>query len=532
MKKTLTIALAIAAILTSSCNKEEKLKVEQLQQELSDLQQKDAPAVPDTGSPSTPEESAYVFSFDRAGYGIDAGGSVTVAYTLPEASSVEVSVKGDWSATVNASSATEGTIVITAPDPASPCQVTAIATTEGGRSTAVNLPVMVRDPYSDATRPSAKLMGYYSLKPQWATLENFQKLADAGLKMVTVECGDYDYLQQIDLANRVGMKSVCIIGWLGYNYSVDPENYKELDEMVNRLKVLPGVYGYHICDEPSIVDIPRLKMIKEHIEALDPDHLVYINLNPDGSEHALGTTSYREYIECYARDCQVPFISFDMYPILSGGRVMQGWHMCLRAVYDATHKYGIPFWAFAASCWIDNEGGIIVRGKPSVENLRLQTYTDLAYGAEVVQYFTIQQYGGTTLAPIQLDGTWTEAYDYLKETALQVQKRGFVFDGCSANRVRFSDNTAIWGDTLSQADLPDNISSLATSGDALVSFLENRGNEYIAIVNQSYTEKITAQVGFADMAFTIERDGSFTEHNAGSESFTIDEGDLMVIKVK
>ena len=107
-----------------------------------------------------------------------------------------------------------------------------------------------------------------------------------------------------------------------------------------------------------------------------------------------------------------------------------------------------------------------------------------------------------------------------------------MFDGCSANRVRFSDNTAIWGDTLSQADLPDNISSLATSGDALVSFLETRGNEYIAIVNQSYTEKITAQVGFADMAFTIERDGSFTEHNAGSESFTIDEGDLMVIKVK
>ncbi len=525
--------LALVVVLLFSCNKEDRQRLEELQLSLEQIEGRvDEIVVPDAVEPWEEDLTEYSFSFDKEKYGVDAGGSVAVGYRLPESSTVSVNVKDGWNATVNATSATEGTIVVSVPDPASPSQVTVTATTEGGKSTAATLPVMVRDPYSDATRPFANLMGYYSLKPQWATLENFQKLADAGLKMVTVECEDPDYVQQISYAHQVGMKSVCIIGWAGGRYAQDPQGYKGLDNIVNELKVMPGVYAYHICDEPSTKDIPRLKMIKEKVESLDPDHQVYINLNPDGSENALGTTSYREYIEAYARDCEVDFISFDMYPILPGGQVMPGWHKCLRAVYDVTRKYGIPFWAFAASCWINNEGGIIVRGKPSVENLRLQTYTDLAYGAQVVQYFTIQQYGGTTLAPIMHDGTWTEAYDYLKETGLQVQRRGYVFDGCKVDLVRFSETPATWGENLSDADMPEEIGSMTTSGTAMVSFVENRGNRYIVAVNQSYTDKITAKVTFNDMVYTIERDGSFVEHGRGTEEFTIDEGDLMVIKVK
>ena len=533
MRRLSIFLFTALSLLAVSCDKGMQQQIEQLQRSLTELESEiDDIRLPAAVTPGIETETDYSFSFKESKYGVDAGGRVVVEYSLPEASSVSVSAKGGWSAQVNAASDTNGEIVIIAPDPASPCEIVASATTESGKSVAAMVPVMVRDPYSDATRPSANLLGYYNFKPRWATQDNFYKLADAGLTSVTVECEDYDFKDQIDRAWKAGMKSLAIIGFAGGRWAADPDGYKYLDEIVGYLKEQPGLLGYHICDEPSTNDIPRLKRIREKIESLDPVHPVYINLNPEGSKYSLGTDTYREYIEAYARDCEVKLISFDMYPILEDGTYMQNWHRCLRTVADVSRQYGIPFWAFAASCWINNESGVIHRGRPSVENLRLQTYTDMAYGAQLVQFFTIQQYGGTTFAPLMSDGEWTEAYDFLKEACLQVQRRGYVFNGCSVEKIRFSQTPPSESVSLSTADLPEQIASLETSGTAMVSFLENRGNSYIAIVNQSYTDKISAQVTFNEMLYTIERDGSFAQQQPGSREFTIDEGDLMVIKVK
>ncbi len=536
MAKKLLYTLAFLAMLLSSCSKvDERQRLDELHQSISDIKDKvDKLELPAAVEPSVPVEPEpdYVFSFDKEGYGVDAGGSVTVKYTLPEPSKVSVSVVGNLGATVSTTNDTEGEIVITAPDPASPAHIVVTAVSNSGRQIARALPVIVRDPYTEATRTYVNALGYYNFKPQWATLDNFKKLADAGIKSVTVETGDYDYKTQMDLAHQAGLKALPIIGWVASRYESDPENYKGLDVMIDYLSHHPATIAYHICDEPSTREIPSLRIRKEKIEELDPVHPVYINLNPDGSESSLGTDNYYDYIEAFARDCKCKFISFDMYPILPEGEVMSHWHRCLGNVSEITRKYGIPFWAFAASCWIDKESNVTKRGRPSTENLRMQVYTDLAYGAQVVQYFTIQQYGGTSLSPIMADGTWSVAYDYLKEATLQVQKRGFVFDGCHVKNIKFTAPSSVWGDLLTQADLPEEIGALNANSTALVSFLENRGNEYIAIVNQSYTNKITASVTFNEMVYTIERDGSFTEHQPGSGEFLIDEGDLMVIKLK
>ena len=524
--KKLNILLIIATLAVSfACNEEDWLRVEQLQQELETMQ-KNTKEVPDASEATVPEEDPYVFTFDRVGYGVDAGGSVTIGYTLPEASSVEVTVPQNWSAVVN-SDASE--IVITAPDPASPGEFRVTATAADGRTVSAILPVIVRDPYSDATRTFVNALGYYSIKPQWVNLENFKKLADAGLKTVTVETEDYNWKEQMDLAAEVGLKTVPIIGWITSRYERDPENYKGLDEMIDYLKHHPSTLAYHICDEPSTRDIPSLLFRKEKIESLDPDHPVYINLNPDGSANALGVLRYRDYIEAYARDCKCKLISFDMYPILPDG-VMGDWYKVLTAVSEVSKEYGIPFWAFAASCWIDREH--LDRGKPSVENLRLQVYTDLAYGAQVIQYFTIMQYGGTDFAPFMFDTGWSEAYDILKEFNLEMQNRGFVFDGCSMQKIRHAGAIPSWGENYDDNDLPESIASLQPSCDALVSFIENRGNEYVTVGNKSLTEKMTLNAVFNKMVYTIDHDGVFTERQPGDVSFILDEGDMLVIKVK
>ncbi len=522
-----TLFLTALFIIAVGCNDLERLKLEQLQQEKASIES-ETREVPEAGEATAPEAVPYGFTFDRPCYGVDAGGSVTVHYFIEEASSVEVSAPQGWSAVLNA---VESEIVVSAPDPASPGDITVTATAADGRTTAAVVPVIVRDPYSDATRTYVNALGYYNIKPQWVTVENFQKLADAGIKTVTVETEDYNYRLQMDIAHQVGLRTLPIIGWVAGRYASDPEHYKGLDEMIDYLKNHPSTLAYHICDEPSTKDIPSLKLRKEKIESLDPDHPVYINLNPDGSSNSLGELYYRDYIEAYARDCECKFISFDMYPVIPGYDVMGDWYKVLTCVYEVTREYGIPFWAFAASCWIDLES-TTVRAQPSVENLRLQVYTDLAYGAQVIQYFTIMQYGGTDFAPFMADGTWSRAFDILKEVNLEMQNRGFVFDGCSVKKVRHFGKLPSWSEKYDDKDLPEAIGSLSPSQDALVSFIENRGNEYVTVGNKSLTGKMTLDAVFNRMVYTIDHDGVFTEHQPGAVSFTLDEGDMLVIKVK
>jgi hypothetical protein len=531
MKKIYILLAAAVFLAIQACNSDERLRLEELQGQMASIKEAGVASMPDAVSPSPDDPHEYAFTFDSSRYGVDAGKSVCVKYALPESSIVEVSVPEGWSATVN-NAASE--IVISAPDPASPVEIVATAVTSDGKKTAAIVPVMVRDPYSDATRPDFMAMGYYGFKPQWATPENFQKLADAGLKAITIETDTDDYMYQLDLAYQVGMKGVMVVWPYAERFALYGDT--TLDDVINQLKVHPATMAYHIYDEPSTNLIPYLKLQKDRIESLDQEHPVYINLNPDGSAGALGVNYYHDYIEAFARDCQCKFISFDMYPMRPEtdpdyhDGIVGYWYQCMEAVSSITKKYGIPFWAFAASCWIDNEKHLFA--KPTVENLRMQVYTDLAYGAQVVEYFTIMQYGGTSYAPILLDGTWTEAYDTLKEVNLEMQKRGYIFNGCKMDRVRYTHLLPAFCMQLSPKDLPEQIASLSTAGNAIVSFIENKGNEYVVVCNRSFKDTNTLDLILNDMVYVIDREGAFIECPAGPASFAMEAGDMLVIKIK
>ena len=434
MKRTFIILTALLVAVVS-CNKEEKLRLEQLQEELDTLENKPVPEVP--GSSVEPVyDTGYAFTFDKVLYGVDAGGSVTVNYTLPEESTIEVSVIGGWSATV--SGGAEGSITVSCPDPAQSGEVVVTATSSSGLRTAATLPVMVRDPYSDATRPKMDAMGYYSFKPWNATLENYQKLADAGITMVTVETDEYDYLYQMDMARAVGIKVLAVVGWAtgGWYDSMSDESLEQLKQLIDSLTDRSELYGYHICDEPSVNNVFELMAIEDKMTQLDPGHPVYVNLRPNGTAEGMGASTYAQYVEVFASMMHLKQLSFDIYPVLEGGFTQDDWHMCLSTVASAAKRYGMPLWTFAASCWIDKEAVLLHRAKPSVANILLQSYTNLAYGAQMVQYFTIQDYGGTSYAPIMRDGTWTQAYDDLKTANLTMQKRAFVFKGCNVTKIR------------------------------------------------------------------------------------------------
>lgn len=523
-------------ILAHSCNKEGQLRLAQLQQELDAIEAAGAPSVPDAVAPVQPAEGVYAFAFDKGRYSVDAGGSVTIHYKLPEASDVEVSATNGWSASVTGRGSAEGDIVVSVPDPAAMGEVVATAVGESGSRCATALNVMIRDPYTDATRPDFLTVGYYGFKPYNASLENYRKLADAGIKAITIETDTDDYMQQLNWAHQVGMKGIMVVWPYAERYEYDPENYKGLDDIINELKDHPATLAYHIYDEPSTAMIPSLKIRKEKIESLDPVHPVYINLGPDASPQGLGVDYYHDYVEAFARDCKVKLLSYDMYPIRPEDDpdypdgIVGYWYQCQEAVSSISKKYGIPFWGFAASCWIDKEQHLFA--KPTVENLRMQIYTNLAYGAQAQEYFTIVQYGGTDYSPMLLDGTWTGAYDTLKEANLEMLKRGYIFTGCTMDRVRYTNLVPAHCQKLAQHDLPPQIASLSTKGNGMVSFIENRGNEYVVVCNRSFDENNTLSLELNDMVYVIDREGAFIECPAGESSFDMEAGDMLVIKVK
>ena len=528
------IVIITAALLAVSCNKQDKIQLAQLQDDLVELQQSaDGIQVPSAIDAVPDEDEDYSFVFDKEIYGVDAAGSVTVGYTLPEDSQIEVIVGDGWSASVNQNGAT-GTVTISAPDPAKYCDVLLTATSASGRQTASKLPLLIRDPYSDATRPVMEAMGYYSFKPWNANLENYQKLADAGITMVTVETDEEDYLQQMALARAVGIKVLAVIGWAteGWYESMSPESLARLEQLIESMKNRPELFGYHIWDEPSVNHIFELMAIEDKMTQLDPDHPVYVNLRPNGSSEGMGASTYAEYVEVFASMMHLKQLSFDMYPALANGWVQTDWHYCLEIVSDAARRYNKPFWAFAATCWIDLEQVLIDRAKPTVENVQLQVYTDLAYGAQAIQYFTIQDYGGTDFAPIMRDGTWTEAYDILKTVNLRMQKRAYIFKDSKVAKVRQSGEWAPFEASLAYNDLPPEINSLNVSHSGTISFIENNGNEYVAVVNNYPCFDQILSIDFNTPVYLIGSEGQFELLEPGMTHYALKSGEMLVFKYR
>ncbi len=371
-------------------------------------------------------------------------------------------------------------------------------------------------------------LGYLGFRDDAATLENYQKLAEAGLDMVTLEMDQSEVQVHFDHAAEAGVKIMGVLAPFTDHRNIADVDFESVERLVLRFKDHPALFGWHICDEPNLNRIPDLKRIKEYIEAMDPEHPVYINLNPLGSIRALGTDFYRDYVDTYTRDCNLTLLSYDCYPAMAD-HVVNWWYMCNEAVLATTRKYGIPFWAFAATCWIDREGPNNIHAKPTLENVRLTVNTHLAYGAQAMQYFTIRDFGGTSWSPMM--GTeWTDAYDLLKEANLEMKRREFVFAGGDVVKTRFTGLTPFACLPLLESDLPEAISTLDTDFTALVSFVMNGSDRYLVVVNSSWTKKCKANVTLAQPCSIIDRNGRVSECPEGKNALVIDEGDMLVIK--
>ena len=360
------------------------------------------------------------------------------------------------------------------------------------------------------------ILAWYSIPPGQTTLARYLELKESGITHNLSFFNDAETMSgALDTAWNAGIKMIVYC----------PELKSATEKTVKRFMDHPAVAGYMLRDEPNRSDFPELAQWVKSIRKVDDSHFCYLNLFPNyATEEQLGTKTYQEHVDLFIREVPVQLISFDHYPVL-GDSLRANWYENLEIISAAARNASKPFWAFALS---------VAHGKypvPTIAQLRLQVFSDLAYGAQGIQYFTYWTPFDTTWnfnnGPVTLDGKRTVVYDRIREVNKEIESLSKVFLG--AQVITVSHTGVIPQGTRPLAELPKPIRILKTEGTgAVVSYLENGTSSYLVIVNRDFKSPMTLYIECDNNVRKIFRDGSSAPANAYQARSEIDPGDIAI----
>lgn len=360
------------------------------------------------------------------------------------------------------------------------------------------------------------VVAWSGIPAQETSVEKFAELKEMGININLCNYPDIASLEKaLDIAGQVGLKMITSC----------PELKTDCENTVRRLMKHPALEGYFLRDEPIAKDFADLGEWAQKIESIDNRHFCFVNLiaaiHPTKTE-ALGTKSYADYVQTLAQTIPVKQISFDFYPVLNEG-IHERWYEGLEIVSAQSKKLGLPFWAFAlASSY--NE----LHPEPTVAALRLQMFSNLAYGAQGLEYWSYRMSPGLRSAPVGLDGKRTVVYDRIKQVNAEIQNLAGVFAGAKVVAVHHT-GTVIPRGTTRLTLLPDAIKVFETEGDgALVSTLENGGNTFFVVVNRNLEKSMSFILFGDDSLKKVLKDGTIVSAANYSSKNVLDPGDIAV----
>lgn len=382
------------------------------------------------------------------------------------------------------------------------------------------------------------IFAYYSILSELATPENFQRMADAGITISYMSYGSIEEnLKVLDAAKETNVK-ICV-GLDNWFYSpIDAR----LDTLIMAVKDHPALWGYMIVDEPSAQWFHKVKEVREYVSRIDSTHKFYVNLFPEigtqadceddtvAAMKALGTSNYLDYLHRYIKEAEPDYISFDIYPLLHENyHIKWQWGRQMRNIAEVCKEADLPFWAFAASSIF------LLQSYPSTAAIKLQHYTNLAHGAQVLEYYTYQaepEPGND--GPLRRDGSYTEMYDFLKEANAELNNRAYIFLGDDVKWFRYTgDEAPIGCDDLmfSEDILPEQVAHLGTDIQALISYFTNAGHSYLMVVSHTMESATNVELDFNKKVLLSKTDGSWEKVAKGHQNYTVAPGDCLIFRL-
>jgi hypothetical protein len=360
------------------------------------------------------------------------------------------------------------------------------------------------------------IIAWSGIPAEETTVEKFTELKEMGVNINLCNYPDAESMEKaLDVAKQVGLKMITSC----------PELKTNCENTVKRFMNHPALAGYFLRDEPIQKDFSELGEWAKKIKSIDNNHFCFVNLiaaiHPTKTE-ALGTKSYADYIRTFAETVPVQQISYDFYPVLNEG-IHERWYEGLEIVTAESRKLGLPFWAFAlASSY--NE----LHPDPTIPALRLQMFSNLAYGAQGLEYWSYRMSQGLRSAPVGLDGKRTLIYDRIKQVNSEIQAFAGVFAGAKVLSVNHT-GTVIPRGTSRLTSLPTAIKVFETEGEgALVSTLENGYKTYFLVINRNLTKSMSYIIFGDDSLKKVMKDGTIISAGRYGSKSELEPGDMAV----
>lgn len=247
-----------------------------------------------------------------------------------------------------------------------------------------------------------------------------------------------DYCEENDLkffANKATVADDII------KYSKNPDE-SLLTKFINEIKPYadhPAFAGELLFDEPGKPLFGAVAAFTKAFDEAYPDKMWHVNLLPSYATGGIQAPNYNDYISNWLLTVPSKHISYDNYPLLATGGIMDDYFYNLDIIRAKSRFRKIPFWSFIQTLSIAGTPGVPDKREPSETDIRWQIWTNLSFGAKGVQYFCYwspgsgsEQFGE---ALIGLDGKKTVRYDYVKKINNDIHRVGKILLDCHAEGV-------------------------------------------------------------------------------------------------
>ena len=384
------------------------------------------------------------------------------------------------------------------------------------------------------------ILGWWGIPEDKVTVERYIEARQAGFTVLMQGASSPEKTHELlERAQRAGIKLSVFFPEIGRD---------NMEEAIAKLKNHPALFMWHLKDEPKYEDFEKVANTIRRIEAVDGQHPCYVNHIADASV-SMGVPDYAAYMERMLREFTPKLISADFYPCRladtsralpyrdTGNEVYvcPTWYRQLEYLSGLARREKLPLALFA--CDVAHNVINYVYPVPTVAMLRLQMYSNLAYGARMLQYFTYwNPYSKTQLkfheSIIREDGTRRPVYDRVRQVNHELQARAFVFMDSELVSVAHTGAEIPIG-TRRLEKLPPYVKSLTTpDGGAVVAQFAGSKFDALVVVNRSPVREMQLNIILDPSVVRILEDGSSVSAAAYGGTYTLSPGSAEIFVVK
>jgi hypothetical protein len=381
------------------------------------------------------------------------------------------------------------------------------------------------------------VMSWGGIAQKEVSVQNYLKLKDVGVNIDIAFFQNADAIADaLDAAGKAGVKLMISC----------PELKTDPEKTAARFKNHPALEGYYLGDEPDRSKFDELAGLAKKLLAADKNHYSFVNLYPNinSNQKKFGTKDYKEYVDTFDKMFPAPYLSFDFYPV-TDGKIHLRWYENLEFFAAKYKAEGRPYWAFALTtsylAYSEDSGQpslndfyqlyktynpekLFVHDIPTLPELRLQVFANLAYGAQGIEYWSFRGYG----SPLDASGKRTIVYDKLRQVSNEIQHLSGVFLGAKVISVGQT-GTDIPNGTKKLSKLPAPVKVLETVGEgAVVSVLENGNNSFLVIVNRDFKQSMKLILEVDDTVKKVQKDGTLIAANEYASASEVEPGDVAI----